>query len=43
MFPDGPVPLDEITSRLAALLAASPADSTEVSWMEVRRDRKSVV
>lgn len=41
MFPDGPVPLDEITARLAALLAASPAESTEISWMEVRRGQES--
>lgn len=41
MFPDGPVPLDEIVARLAALLAASPADSTEISWMEVRRGQES--
>ena len=41
MFPDGPVPLDQIVSRLAALVAASPADLTEVSWLEVRRGQES--
>jgi predicted Zn-dependent protease len=41
VFPDGPVRLDEIVSRLAALLAASPADSTEASWLEVRRGQES--
>src|SRR3954471_23536653 len=41
VFPDGPVPLDEIESRLERLLAASPADLTEISCLEVRRGQES--
>ncbi|MFL6193049.1 MAG: metallopeptidase TldD-related protein [Thermoanaerobaculia bacterium] len=41
MFPDGPVPLPEIVSRLDHTLAISPAESTEVSWLEVRRGQES--
>jgi PmbA protein len=41
MFPEGPVPLDEIASRLQRLLAVSPAESTEISWLEVRRGQES--
>src|SRR5947209_1340641 len=41
VFPDGPVPLAEIVSRLERLLAGSPADATEISWLEVRRGQES--
>jgi PmbA protein len=41
MFPDGPVPLDEMVSRLEHVLALSPAESTEISWLEVRRGQES--
>ncbi|MBW8873418.1 MAG: hypothetical protein JF614_00500 [Acidobacteria bacterium] len=41
MFPDGPVPLAEIVTRLERLLAGSPADATEISWLEVRRGQES--
>ncbi|HKI06586.1 MAG TPA: metallopeptidase TldD-related protein [Thermoanaerobaculia bacterium] len=41
MFPDGPVALDEIVSRLEHVLAISPAEATEISWLEVRRGQES--
>jgi PmbA protein len=41
VFPDGPVPLAEIVPRLERLLAGSPADETEISWLEVRRGQES--
>ncbi|HSS79474.1 MAG TPA: metallopeptidase TldD-related protein [Thermoanaerobaculia bacterium] len=41
VFPDGPVPLAEIVPRLEQLLAGSPADETEISWLEVRRGQES--
>ncbi len=41
MFPDGPVALPEIVSRLEHMLATSPAESTEISWLEVRRGQES--
>src|SRR5436305_4276120 len=41
VFPAGPVPLAEIVSRLERLLAGSPADATEISWLEVRRGQES--
>lgn len=41
MFPDGPVPLDEIAARLDGLLAGSPAEITEISWLEARRGQAS--
>lgn len=41
MFPDGPVPLGEITARLENLLDGSPAEVTEISWLEVRRGQES--
>jgi predicted Zn-dependent protease len=41
MFPDGPVPLDVMVSRLEHLLALSPAEITEISWLEVRRGQES--
>jgi len=41
MFPEGPVALPEIVSRLERVLAGSPADSTEISWLEVRRGQES--
>ena len=41
VFPDGPVPLAEIVPRLERLLAGSPADVTEISWLEVRRGQES--
>ena len=37
MFPDGPVALAEIASRLEHLLAGSTAEATEISWLEFRR------
>ena len=41
MSSEGPVPLEEIASRLQGLLAVSPAEHTEVSWLEVRRGQVS--
>ena len=41
MFPDGPVPLDKMVSRLEHVLALSPAEFTEISWLEVRRGQES--
>jgi PmbA protein len=41
MFPDGPVALPEIVSRLEHALATSPAEATEISWLEVRRGQES--
>jgi predicted Zn-dependent protease len=41
MFPEGPVALPEIVSRLEHALAGSPADATEISWLEVRRGQES--
>jgi PmbA protein len=41
MFPDGPLPLAEMVARLEHLLALSPADATEISWLEVRRGQES--
>ena len=41
MFPDGPVRLDEMVSRLEHALALSPAEFTEISWLEVRRGQES--
>lgn len=41
MFPDSAVPLADITDRLERLLAGSPADHTEISWLEVRRGQES--
>src|SRR5258706_14791367 len=41
VFPDGPVPPAEIVPRLERLLAGSPADETEISWLEVRRGQES--
>ncbi len=41
MFPEGPVPLPEIVSRLERTLAGSPAAATEISWLEVRRGQES--
>lgn len=41
MFPDGPFPLPEIVSRLERVLAASTAEATEISWLEVRRGQES--
>jgi len=41
VFPDGPVSLDQMVSRLERLVAASPADLTEISWLEVRRGQES--
>ncbi|HEV8581146.1 MAG TPA: metallopeptidase TldD-related protein [Thermoanaerobaculia bacterium] len=35
------MPLDEIVSRLEHVLALSPAESTEISWLEVRRGQES--
>jgi predicted Zn-dependent protease len=36
-----PVPLDEMVARLARVVAGSPADATEISWLEVRRGQES--
>jgi len=41
MFPEGPVALDEIVSRLERVLAVSPAEATDISWLEVRRGQES--
>jgi len=41
MPPEGLVPLPEMVSRLERVLAASPADSTELSWLEARRGQES--
>src|SRR5258708_6065669 len=41
VFPDGPVLLTEIVPRFERLLAGSPADETEISWLEVRRGQES--
>ncbi|MEO6193105.1 MAG: metallopeptidase TldD-related protein [Thermoanaerobaculia bacterium] len=41
MFPDGPVALPEIVSRLEHALATSPAEVTEISWLEARRSQES--
>jgi predicted Zn-dependent protease len=41
MFVDGPVPVDEIISRLEHVLEVSPAEATEISWLEVRRGQES--
>ncbi len=42
MIPDGgPLALAEIVSRLEHLLAGSTAESTEISWLEVRRGQES--
>ncbi|HET9209789.1 MAG TPA: metallopeptidase TldD-related protein [Thermoanaerobaculia bacterium] len=41
MFPEGPVALPEIVSRLERVLAGSPAEATEISWLEVRRGQES--
>ena len=41
MFPEGPVALPEIVSRLEHALAGSPAEATEISWLEVRRSQES--
>jgi predicted Zn-dependent protease len=42
MIPDGgPLALAEIGSRLDHLLAGSTAESTEISWLEVRRGQES--
>jgi len=41
MFSDGPAALAEIAARLEHLLAYSPAEATEISWLEVRRGQES--
>ena len=41
MFPEGPVALPEIVARLEHALAGSPAEATEISWLEVRRGQES--
>jgi PmbA protein len=33
------MPLDEMLSRLSRVVEASPADATEIAWIEARRDR----
>jgi PmbA protein len=40
MFPEGPVALPEIAARLEHALATSPAEATEISWLEVRRGQE---
>jgi PmbA protein len=42
MFPEGPVALPEIVSRLEHVLATSTAEATEISWLEVRRGQESI-
>jgi PmbA protein len=34
------MPMDEMLARLDRVLAASPADETEIAWLEVRRGRE---
>jgi PmbA protein len=41
MFPEGPVALPEIVSRLEHAVATSTAEATEISWLEVRRGQES--
>jgi PmbA protein len=41
MPPEALTPLEEILSRLERLLAASPADATDLAWIEVRRGQES--
>jgi len=41
MFSEGPAALPEIVSRLEQALAGSPAEATEISWLEVRRGQES--
>jgi PmbA protein len=41
MFPEGPVALPEIVSRLEHVLATSTAEATEIAWLEVRRGQES--
>ncbi len=38
-MPEALVPVEEMMARLERALAASPADSTEIAWIEVRRAR----
>ncbi|HVR99942.1 MAG TPA: TldD/PmbA family protein [Thermoanaerobaculia bacterium] len=38
---DALLPLEEILSRLERILAGSPADATELAWLEVRRGRET--
>jgi PmbA protein len=41
MPPEALTPLEEILARLERLLAASPADATDLAWIEVRRGQES--
>ncbi len=36
------MPLDEMLARLDRVLTASPADETEIAWLEVRRGREGM-
>lgn len=38
---DGLVPVEEMVARLERLLAGSPADSTDLFWIELRRGQES--
>src|SRR5690349_8059417 len=38
---DGLVPLEEMVARLERLLAGSPADATDLFWIEFRRGQES--
>lgn len=41
MSGDGLVPVEEMVARLERLLAGSPADSTDLFWIELRRGQES--
>jgi len=41
MPPLQPLPLDEIQTRLERIVSGSPADATEVAWIETRRCQES--
>lgn len=41
MPPETLTPLEEILARLERLLAGSPADATDLAWIEVRRGQES--
>ena len=41
MPPPALVPLDEMIARLETTLGASPADATEIAWVEARRGQES--
>src|SRR6185436_7481201 len=41
MPPSSPVPVEEMLARLDRALASSPADETELVWIEARRGQES--